>query len=83
MRMTKMKKLVIGADPEAVESWDNEGGAPASGDRSSVHPKSPAKPIGSRHEKKRPGLQERGRVNASPPAEGRDSPPRSTGSCRD
>ncbi|BDV36489.1 hypothetical protein SS37A_40190 (plasmid) [Methylocystis iwaonis] len=72
MRMTKKKKPVTDADPEAVESWDNEGGAPASGDRSSVHPKSPPKPIGSRHEEKKLGPQEPCRVNAPNPAEGRD-----------
>jgi hypothetical protein len=41
-RMTKVKKTLVDADPKAVESWDNEGGAPASGDQSSVkHPKLP------------------------------------------
>jgi hypothetical protein len=41
-RMTKVKKTLGDADPKAVESWDNEGGAPASGDQSSVkHPKLP------------------------------------------
>jgi hypothetical protein len=33
-RMTQTKRPVIDANPKAVESWDNEGGAPASGDRS-------------------------------------------------
>jgi hypothetical protein len=34
-RMTQTKRPVLDANPKAVESWDNEGGAPASGDRSS------------------------------------------------
>jgi hypothetical protein len=33
--MTQTKRPLIDANPKAVESWDNEGGAPASGDRSS------------------------------------------------
>jgi hypothetical protein len=33
--MTKTKNPVIDDNPKAVESWDNEGGAPACGDRSS------------------------------------------------
>lgn len=33
--MTKTKKPVIDDNPKAIESWDNEGGAPACGDRSS------------------------------------------------
>jgi hypothetical protein len=36
--MTKVKKTVGDVDPKAVENWDNEGGAPASGGRLSVDP---------------------------------------------
>jgi hypothetical protein len=36
MGMTKAKTPVVDADPKAIARWDNEGGAPASGDRSIV-----------------------------------------------
>jgi hypothetical protein len=35
--MTKAKRPVFDADAKAVQSWDNEGGAPAPGDGSSVN----------------------------------------------
>jgi hypothetical protein len=42
MDMTKTKKPVVDADPKAIARWDSEGGAPASGDRSTVkRPKRP------------------------------------------
>lgn len=82
MSMTKMKKPVTDTDPEAVESWDNEGGAPVSGDRSSV-PKAPQNQSARTTRKKRPGQQEPCRVKAPTPAEGHDSPPRSARSYRD
>jgi hypothetical protein len=38
----KSKTPVVDADPKAIARWDAEGGAPASGDQSTIkHPKRP------------------------------------------